>query len=526
MKIDYSRLMQQHALRHGDRPALINVERNRRYTYREYHLLTNRIANMMRTTLGLGNGDNALFILENDSLSLVHYTMVFKQAATCAYTNLRDSTDEIRWQVDHVRPKAVFIETAHLDKFYDMLVERGCTIVVMDPPPAPRANVVSFWDAVDAASDAEPGVVLDDREHVAVLRFTGGTTGRGKCVMYTIDNLLATHGASYECDDAVNYDENTRFLHFLPLSHACIAMFGATLGKGGTNITMNLPDLNAWCRIVQDERCTHSFAVPTILYRLLDLPAARTADLSSLSCMVYGAAPMSPAKLQGLLERFGPIFVQAYGASENLSGAAMMRRKSHSLQTEQDRQHLASAGQSVSGTEVRICDDRGRPLPAGEPGEVWMRSRATVAGYYHNPEATAAEFEDGFWKSGDIGYLDADGFLFIVDRKKDMVVTGGFNVYAIEVEAAITTHAAVMMSAVIGIPHPEWGEAVHAEVIVRDGCSVTEEELILHVRSRLGGHKTPKSIRFVTELPVSAVGKVMRRRVREKYWQGQSRVVN
>src|SRR5262245_49084310 len=171
MKIDYSRLMQQLAQRYADRPTVVNVERNRRYTHREYHLLTNRVANMMQTTLRLGPGDRAMFILENDSLSLVHYHMVFKQAAACAYTNLRDSIDELRWQIDHIRPKAVFIETAQLDKFYDILNEHGCTIVVMDPPQALRPNVVNFWDAVNAASDSEPGVELDDREHVGVLRF-------------------------------------------------------------------------------------------------------------------------------------------------------------------------------------------------------------------------------------------------------------------------------------------------------------------------------------------------------------------
>ena len=177
------------------------------------------------------------------------------------------------------------------------------------------------------------------------------------------------------------------------------------------------------------------------------------------------------------------------------------------------------------GTEVRICDEQGNEVPRGATGEVWLRSRATVKGYYGNPEATAAEFEDGFWKSGDVGYLDEDGYLFIVDRKKDMIITGGLNVYASEVEDALGSHPAVVMSAVVGIPHPEWGEAVHAEVVLRDGSVVSEADLIAHVRARLGGHKPPKSIAFLPQLPLSAVGKIVRRLVKEKYWKGQARAV-
>lgn len=526
MKIDYSRVMQLQALRYGDQPAVLNIERNRRYTYREYHQLTNRIANMMRTTLGLGKGDTALFILENDSLCLMHYTMVFKQAATCAYTNMRDSIDEIRWQAEHVKPKAAFVETAQLDKYYDMLRALGCTIVVMDPPSAPRANVVSFWDAVNASSDKEPGVVLDDRDHVAVLRFTGGTTGRGKCVQYTIDNLLAVHDNLLGHLGLANSRGGLRFLHLLPLSHAAIAMFGATVAVAGVNITLNAPDLSTWCRVVAAERCTHSFAVPTLLYRLLDLPAAREFDLSSLEYMLYGAAPMSPTRLEALLERFGPIFVQAYGSSENLSGASVLPQAEHSSRSEREVRRLASAGRTMPGADVQICDDHGRPVPQGETGEVWMRSRSTVSGYFGNPEATAAEFENGFWKSGDIGYFDADGYLFIVDRKKDMIVTGGFNVYATEVEAAIASHSAVLMSAVVGVPDAQWGEAVHAEVILREGALVTDAELIAHVKRELGSHKAPKTIAFVSGLPMSSVGKVVRRLVRAKYWKGRARGVN
>jgi acyl-CoA synthetase (AMP-forming)/AMP-acid ligase II len=523
MKLNFGRLMRQHCLQHADAPALVNIERNRRYTFREYHRLTNRIANMMRTTLGLGRGDTVAFILENDSLSLVHYLMVLKQESTCAYGSYRDPSEEHLWQVEHIKAKAVFVEAATLDKLYDALRRRGCTIVVMDPPAQPREGVVSFWDAVNAASDAEPSVELDDREHVAILRFTGGTTGRGKCVMYTPDNLMCIHESFLAYGRDPDFQPGMRYLHMLPLSHAVMVAFAVAFLAGGTSYTLNAADLNAWARAIEAERITHTAAVPTLLYRLLESPAAHRSDLSSLTYVGYGAAPISPAKLGALIERFGPIFTHVYSASENFTAATSLGKMEHIVETERDAGRLASAGRPGPGTEVRICDDEGNEAPPGTTGEVWLRSRATVKGYYGNAEATAAEFQDGFWKSGDLGTMDADGYLYIVDRKKDMIVTGGFNVYASEVEATLAAHPAVIMAAVVGIPHPQWGEAVHAEVVLREGTTVGEVDLIAHVRAKLGGHKTPKSVAFVPQLPLSAAGKIVRRLVREKYWKGQAR---
>jgi acyl-CoA synthetase (AMP-forming)/AMP-acid ligase II len=258
---------------------------------------------------------------------------------------------------------------------------------------------------------------------------------------------------------------------------------------------------------------------------LLELPAAQRADFSSLTYIGYGAAPISPAKLGVLVDRFGPIFTQVYSASENFTAATTLGKAEHVIGTEGDARRLGSAGRLSFGTEVRICDAQGYDVPQGMPGEVWLRSRATVRGYYRNPEGTAAEFQDGFWKSGDIGILDDEGYLTIVDRRKDMIVTGGFNVHAGEVEDALLSHPAVLMAAAVGIPHPEWGEAVHAEVVLRDGAGVGEAELIAHARARLGGHKPPKSIAFVAQLPLSAAGKIVRRLVKEKYWKGAARGV-
>ncbi|MDE2412051.1 MAG: AMP-binding protein, partial [Sphingomonadales bacterium] len=179
----------------------------------------------------------------------------------------------------------------------------------------------------------------------------------------------------------------------------------------------------------------------------------------------------------------------------------------------------------VQGAELMIADDDGNEVAIGEVGELLLRTRSTIRGYYRNPEASAQEFSNGFWKSGDLGFRDPEGYITIVDRKKDMIITGGFNVYAIEVENTLNSHPAVVMSAVVGIPHEEWGESIHAEIILRPDQAPSEAELIDFAKTRIGRHKVPKSITFVAELPLSPAHKVLRRKVRDKYWSSQSRSI-
>ncbi len=527
MKMNFCRVMRLMAMHYGNQEAIVNVERNRRYTHEQYHLLTNRIANTLRTTLQVGAGDKFMLILDNDNLSLLMFPTVFKQPGTVVMTNIRDSVEEHARQLAVCRPKVVFLEARLLDSHYDILCSQGCTIVLMDAlaeDAAPRQAVRNFWSLIEAASDLDNDVELDTDKHLVMLRFSGGTTGAGKCAMYSINNMMATRDAGFINTD-MGFDGATRMLHVAPLSHGTMMMFYPTFYSGGTNITLNQLDLESWRQVVEAERVTHSFLVPTVLYRLLELQRENPRDFSSLTTLIYGAAPMSAAKLGELVKCFGQIFLQVYAATEAAMFISMLDKSAHRADDEAVVRRLASAGRTTPGVEVFVADANGKQLPVGETGEIRIRCPAIIQGYYENPEATAAEFEDGVWKSGDLGYIDAEGYLYIVDRIKDMIISGGFNVYAVEVEAALASHPAVLMSAVVGIPHVEWGEAVHAEVILRAGVSVAPEALIAHARARLGGYKTPKSVVFVGELPLSVVGKVLRRKVREKYWQGVERKI-
>jgi fatty-acyl-CoA synthase len=249
-------------------------------------------------------------------------------------------------------------------------------------------------------------------------------------------------------------------------------------------------------------------------------------DLGSLNAILYGAAPMSPDKMVELQAAFGDVFIQAYCSTEAPGAVSALPKRFHRSSTAAERQRLISAGVPTPGVEIKIVDLLGDEVAAGETGEILIRHRGVISGYYENPEQTALEFIDGWWKSGDIGRIDSDGLLYLVDRKKDMIISGGFNVYASEVETAVNSHPAVLMSAVIGIPSTEWGEAVHAEVVLRPGADVDDILLIAHVKAVIGAIKTPKSITFVPELPLSAVGKVLRRKVQDKYWTGTARRIS
>lgn len=523
MNTNFSVISQRLADCYGDQLAVFNVERQRGYSFREFHKLTNRIVNMMRSKLELGRGDYWLNILENDNLSLLHYFTAFKSEAAACYTNYRDDLSQHLQQIDLIDPKVVFIERELIESHYQALRDRNIEVVSMDPPVEARPGLHDFWELMAEVDDSNPNVISDDREDGMILRFTGGTTGNSKCAIYSINNWTETRDSFYRLR-GTEWREGDRMLHLAPMSHGSGMLFLPILFQGGCNYTLNKPDLVAWCGAVQDHQINVAMMVPTILYRLLEMPEVSEHDLSSLASVFYGASPMSPAKLQLLRDKFGDVFIQIYASTEHPGLAVSMSRDDHSA-IDGDFGHLASAGRPVPGVEVLIADDDGNEVAPGESGEILIRSQATCMGYLKNPEATAEEFFDGYWKSGDIGKTDAKGFIHIVDRKKDMIISGGFNVYATEVESVLNAHPAVLMSAVIGIPHEEWGEAVHAEVVLREGQQLNAEELILHARASLGGYKTPKSVNFVSELPMSAVGKVLRREVRARFWANSGRSV-
>jgi fatty-acyl-CoA synthase len=287
--------------------------------------------------------------------------------------------------------------------------------------------------------------------------------------------------------------------------------------KGGTIITLNSADPETIGRTIEFHKVDMIYAVPTVLYRMLDMNLPRRYDLGSLKTIRYGGSPISPAKLEILIELFGRIFVQGYGSSECWPSITILGRNDHDTRTPEQIARLVSVGRPMPGEEVIICDEDGNMLPAGRRGEIWIRGPNTIQGYYQNPGLTRKNFSaNGFWKSGDMGYMDEAGYVYLVDRKQDMIITGGYNVYAIEVENCLNSHPAVQNSAVVGIPHEFWGEAICAMVMLNQGSRTSPQELIDHCKQHLAGYKAPKKIEITGKLPLSPAGKVLRREVRQR----------
>ncbi|MCL2529750.1 MAG: AMP-binding protein [Coriobacteriia bacterium] len=519
MLVNFGKMMLNTALAYRNKEALVNVEKNRRFTFMELHLITNKICNAMTDTYLMKKGDVFVTLLKNDDSSLFSVWMA-KGKATSFWMDYLDSYDNHLEQLDQAKPRLAFLDRSILERYYQAMQARKVQIVCLgaDQGEELYPGVISFEDFLEDASEAETDVEYDDGRHIVAMRYTGGTTGKNKCVPYTLQTFFS--GMHFLYTHPENYlSEETRHLHLTPLTHGALFAVLPVYFKGGTHLTINGADLPLMGRTIQDELVTQTMVVPTLLYRLVDLGIEQEYDLGSLKTVFYGAAPMSPSKLVVLQERFGNIFVQAYGASEAFPALTILSKKEHCFLEGESMQRINSAGRVLPGVEIRIVDDDGNEMETGETGELWIRSRSVVKGYVDNLFETQKAFTSkGFWKSGDLGYLDEDGYLYLVDRKKDMIISGGFNVYAAEVEAVLNSHPCVQQSVVIGIPHPDWGEAVHAEVIRNSETEpVGEKELIAFCKEHLGKYKNPKSIAFVEELPLSGVGKVLRRMVRDKY---------
>ncbi|MCB2189949.1 MAG: AMP-binding protein [Deltaproteobacteria bacterium] len=516
------------ALRYWDAPALYNVERERGFSFGELHELTNRICHLLEGKFHLGEGDCYATLLENDNIGIFHLWMA-KAKPTALWLGIRDSKKEHLHQIDWAEAKVIFIEEPLVGEYYQDLEERGIQIVCMDKPTKEVPGVYYFWDLLPQASSQDPDHEFDYEDadkHLAFLRFTGGTTGQPKCTMYSIANMYSAGLNPIHYIELFPFDQPKTLLS-TPITHAAGAVVLPNHFKGGELLTLNKVDIDLMCQSVAKSRVDLIYTVPTVLYRMLDMGLTRKYDLSSLRTIRYGASPISPSKLEELVNQFGKIFVQGYASTECWPPATVLGRADHAFETQEQRQVLKSVGSAVPGVEVMICDENGQEVDNGQEGEIWIRGGNTIAGYYKDPEQTKANFsENGFWKSGDIGYMDPMGRIYLVDRKKDMIITGGFNVYAQEVENVLNAHPSVENSAVVGMPDEYWGEAVCGVVVLKEGVAMEQEEIIAFCKENLTRYKVPKSIEFVDELPMSAVGKVLRREVRKKYWDDGGRNIN
>ena len=359
-------------------------------------------------------------------------------------------------------------------------------------------------------------------ESIASVNFTGGTTGKPKGVMspHRVSACMTQiQMAEWE------FPEEVRMLMATPLSHAAAAFFIPVLQKGGAFYVMQGFSPDEFFDMVRDHKITCTMLVPVMLYFLLDSPRATDGSMDSMETIFYGASPMSPARLQEGLEKWGQVFYQFFGQSECPMVIANMSKQDHDLSRPE---RFASCGRPTPWVHVSLRDGNGNEVARGEPGEICVRGPLVMGGYKDMPEQTAEAFEGGWLHTGDVGKLDDDGFLYIVDRTKDMIVTGGFNVFPREVEDVLSTHDAVGQVVVIGVPDEQWGEAVKAVVVLKPGTEASDdlvESMQTLVKDAKGSVQSPKSIDFVDAIPLTPVGKPDKKAVRAQYWEGSDRGV-
>jgi acyl-CoA synthetase (AMP-forming)/AMP-acid ligase II len=469
-------------------------------TFQELHTRVEGIAGTL-TSHGFGAGDRLALLLPNgpDYIEIMYACSMLGVIGVPLNTRL--STAEIDRVLEDARPHGIVRHSSLAVPGVQLSWQQ-----VIDEEPLP------------IRSDPAPKIFYDP-DAVLGLIYTSGTTGQPKGVMVTHGNILAdVHNFNYW----MRYTEGGIYLHAAPIFHIADfpSMFAAP-AFGAKQITIPKFSVQTFCETVERERVTHTVLVPTMINLLTQFPDVRKHDLSSLQVLAYGGSPMAPELVHRTRELLPNVkLIQVYGLSETgfLTGL-------------QDQEHtedkMTSCGRPCPGVDLQVEDPSGKPVDPGQAGELIVRGANVMRGYWNNPEETARAFRDGFFRTGDIGRQDTAGYFYIMDRLKDMIVTGGENVYSGEVEAVIYAHPAVREVAVFGVPDSQWGELVMACVVLKTAESLTADELVAFCRRSLASYKLPRRVEFSeTDLPKSSSGKVLKRALRERFWTHQVREVS
>ncbi len=488
-------------------------------SYADVRHSTSQMTQALRSK-GLGKGSRIAVISGNRPEVLANIAAM--QLAGCIGSPLHPlgSLEDHAYVIEHAEIQALVFDGALFADRARQLQERFPRLQLLSFGPSEAgedylALAKGFAPAPLEAPDVEP-------TDVSSITYTGGTTGKPKGVL---SSYLGTSYMSMIQMAEWEFPQELRMLIATPLSHAAAAFFVPVLHRGGSFYVMEGFSPEAFFTMVAQHKITATMLVPVMLYMLLDAEQSQSADMSSMETIFYGAAPMSPARLREGIERWGQIFYQFFGQSEAPMVLANMKKKEHDLNKPE---RLSSCGRPTPWVHLALLDDHNQPLPAGESGEICVRAPLVMKGYKDMPEQTAEAMAGGWLHTGDVGRFDAEGFLHIVDRKKDMIVSGGFNVFPREVEDVLTRHKAVAQVAVIGVPDEKWGEAVTALIVLKagvEGSKALSAELTQMVKDAKGAVQAPKTIDYVAAIPLTAVGKPDKKALRASYWKDRQRRV-
>jgi long-chain acyl-CoA synthetase len=474
-----------------------------RLTHAELASRTRRLGDALVRELGLAPGDRVAVLGANCHRYLELYLGLPAAGFVIVPINARNALPEIRYSLEDAGVRVLFA-----DREVDGIDDLDLRVV----------GLGDEYEELLAAANERPWDDDRDEHDLAGIFYTGGTTGSPKGVMLTHGNLVANALTFMSCWP---FTRDTRWLVVSPLFHAAGTIGAlATVWAGGGHVILGPFDAGRFLDLVEREGITATLVVPAMMQALAAEQSTAPRDVSTLRYISHGSAPAAAELLHRTHAAFpGAELLHIYGATETSPIVTLMPDEHELL----DGPRVMSCGQGAVGVEIRTVDgSTGQACAPGEVGEVQVRGENVTPGYWNKPRETADALHDGWYSSGDLGWLDEEGYLFLVDRSKDMIVTGGENVYSAEVEDALYRHPAVVEAAVIGIPHERWGEAVHAVVTVAGGATVTESELVAHCASSIASFKVPKSVEVRAQpLPRTAVGKILKRELREPYWAGR-----
>lgn len=556
----------EHSFRiHATRPAV--REDDREFTYRDIWAWSDATIDLLRE-LGVGPGDVVAMYAGNRAEWIVFDSAAARLGAVKTPANYMSALDTVLYQLEFAGASVVITDyelgsalAERLDSRFEAPAGTTAPATTADTPTGTASDTTAPATTAPAHADTSPGTTAPGRPRIvqlsdpagrtipgaisfpevpgadytprageipadpyvrSQLNFTGGTTGRPKAVAHTRRSAAAAfYIQMIEADIAVG----EQMLVMSPLAHAAGALALAGIGRGATVRILAAFDAQRVVDLLIEEGITWTFMVPTMIYRVLDIIDAldELPDLR-LRTIVYGAAPMSPTRLEHGLRIFGQVFIQLFGQTEAPQFCTRLSKLDH----DPARPHLlASCGNPTLFTFVKVTDDTGAELPLGELGEITVKTPFALTEYVGNPEATAEKFWDGWVRTGDMGVMDADGYVYLKDRRNDMIISGGFNVYSREVEDVLAGHPQVAQAAVIGVPHPDWGEAVHAVIVARTApeAPLTDAALIEFSRDKLANYARPKTVEFVAELPQTPFGKIDKKALRAPHWEGRDRSI-
>lgn len=507
-----------HGAQRGEHTALVFRERVTSYA------ALDRYANQVANGLGecIQAGQRVAVLAKNND----HFFEILLGASKCGAVlvgvNWRLAAPEVEYILQDSETQVLFIDPSFLP-LLDTIREQLPLLrqVLVFDKGATQAEGYQSWRQAQSYRPPTFSAAADD---TVLQMYTSGTTGRPKGVQLSSAALLSLREAEHRVGEWSHSSPEDVILVVMPLFHIGGAATGLiALYNGARAVLVEEVDPGQIVGLIESERVTRTFLVPAAIQLVLDHPRCRPEVFSSLKLLLYGASPIPAALLQRALGVMQCGFAQLYGMTETAGSMTVLEPRDHG---DPHARKMASCGKPYPGVDIAIADEQGRHLPAEAVGEILIRSPSLMSGYWQRPDATAATIRNGWLHSGDAGYLDEEGFLYIYDRVKDMIVSGGENIYPAEVESALYSHPGVQDVAVIGVPSERWGEEVKAVVICKDGADPSAQDLIDFARQQIAGYKVPKSVDFVDELPRNASGKLLKKDIRAPYWAGMQRQIN